>query len=192
MGLLALMLLHDARRLARVDARGDLILLADQDRARWNHEEIAEGVNLLERALRRRAIDRRPGRYQLQAAIAALHDEAVTPDATDWLQIEALYQELARVAPSPVIELNRAVAVAMAHGPEYGLARLDTLADSALLDSNHLFHAARADLLSRLGRLEEARASYQRATAVATTAAEQRFLKRRLDGLRPGRLSADS
>ena len=185
-GLLALMLLHDARRQTRVDDNGDLVLLAEQDRERWDRDEISEGITLVEQALRRSALMRGPGRYQLQAAIAALHDEAPSAEATDWPQIEALYRQLAGVAPSPVVELNRAVAVAMVHGPASGLAGLDALAVSGALDSNHLFHAARADLLTRLGRLDEARLSFQRAAAMASTAAEQRFLRRRLEALGRG------
>jgi RNA polymerase sigma-70 factor (ECF subfamily) len=185
-GLLALMLLHDARRQTRVDSNDDLVILADQDRDRWDRHEIAEGVTLVESALRRSATMSGPGRYQLQAAIAAVHDEAPSADATDWREIEALYRHLATVAPSPVVELNRAVAVAMAYGPQFGLARIDTLAASGSLDTNHLLHAARADLLSRLGRLDEARAAYLRAAALATTAPEQRFLQRRLDELESG------
>ncbi len=145
--------------------------------ARWPR------ASLLESALRRSALGPGPGRYQLQAAIAALHDEAPSAVATDWLQIEALYRELARVAPSPVVELNWAVAVAMAHGPEFGLAGLDVLAATGVLDGNHLLHAARADLLGRLGRLDEARTSYDRAASTATTTAEQRFLRGRLAAL---------
>jgi RNA polymerase sigma-70 factor (ECF subfamily) len=184
-GLLALMLLHDARRLARVDDAGDLVLLTDQDRTTWDHDEIREGVSLIELALRRSAGAAGPGRYQLQAAIAAVHDEATSAEATDWAQIEALYRTLARVATSPVVELNWAVAVAMAHGPDHGLARIDALVAGGALDGNHLLHAARADLLRRLGRFDEARISYQRAAATATTAAEQRFLQRRLEALDP-------
>jgi RNA polymerase sigma-70 factor (ECF subfamily) len=186
-GLLALMLLHDARRQTRVDGNGDLVLLGNQDRGRWDRQEITEGVSLIESALRRSAAMSGPGRYQLQAAIAAVHDEAPSSGATDWQEIEALYRHLARVAPSPVVELNRAVAVAMVRGPECGLALLDTLADSGSLDANHLLHAARADLLSRLGRLDEARTAYLRAAAMATTAPEQRFLQRRLDELNSAR-----
>jgi len=184
-GLLALMLLHDARRGARVDRNGDLVLLADQDRSVWDHGEISEGVSRLEQALRRSALSRGAGRYQIQAAIAAVHVEASSAEETDWRQIEALYQQLALVAPSPVVELNRAVAVAMARGPEHGLARLDALAASGVLEANHLLPAARADLLSRLGRRDEARASYWVAAGLATTAAEQRFLQRRLEELGP-------
>jgi RNA polymerase sigma-70 factor (ECF subfamily) len=182
-GLLALMLLHDARREARMDSHGDLVLLADQDRTRWNQEQIREGTALVERALRRSSATSGPGPYQLQAAIAALHDEADAAAATDWRQIEALYRELSRVTPSPVVELNRAVAEAMVHGADAGLARIDALAATELPDTNHLFHAARADLLVRVGRIGEARRSYERAAALATTAAEQRFLQRRLDDL---------
>ena len=184
-GLLALMLLHDARRPARVDGDGDLVVLTDQDRSLWDHGEIREGVSLIERALRRSAGMGGPGHYQLQAAIAAVHDEAPSADATDWRQIEALYRHLAQAAPSPVVELNWAVAVAMAYGPAAGLARLDTLAAQGSLDANHLLHAARADLFGRLGRIDEARGSYQRAAATATTAAERRFLQHRLDALGP-------
>jgi RNA polymerase sigma-70 factor (ECF subfamily) len=177
------MLLHDARRPARVDDEGDLVLLADQDRGRWAGDEIREGVALLEQALRRSAVGAGAGRYQLQAAIAAVHVEAPSDADTDWLEIEALYRRLAEVAPSPVVELNRAVAIAMAHGPEHGLSRIDALVASGALDGNHLLHAARAELLVRMGRLDEARASYERAAAMASTAAEQRFLQRRLDSL---------
>lgn len=183
MGLLALMLLHDARRSARVDALGDLVLLADQDRALWDHDEITEGVALLEQALRRSAVTGGPGQYQLQAAIAALHDEAESASATDWPQIDALYRHLAQVAPSPVVELNWAVAVAMARGPALGLARIDAIVASGALDANHLLYAARGDLLNRLGRVDDARASFRQAAAAATTAAEQRFLQRRIDEL---------
>ncbi len=184
-GLLALMLLQDARRDARVDDVGDLVLLADQDRTRWDGDQIAEGVAIVERALRSSAPMGGAGPYQLQAAIAAVHVEALEPDATDWRQIAGLYRELARVAPSPVVEMNRAVAVAMADGPQAGLDRLDVLAGTGILDGNHLFHAARADLLARLGRTDEARAGYQRASSMARTSAERRFLQRRVDTLPP-------
>jgi RNA polymerase sigma-70 factor (ECF subfamily) len=179
------MLLHDARRRTRVDDDGDLVLLADQDRSRWNHDEISEGVGLLEQALRRSAVGGGPGPYQLQAAIAALHDEAATDAGTDWVQIEVLYRHLARVAPSPVVELNWAVAVAMAYGPEHGLARIDAIVARGELGTNHLLFAARADLLVRLGRRDEARICYLQAAAAASTAAERRFLHRRLDELGP-------
>jgi RNA polymerase sigma-70 factor (ECF subfamily) len=173
-GLLALLLLHDARRRARVDARGSLVLLADQDRALWDREAIAEGVGLVEAALRRG----RPGPYQLQAAIAALHDEAPTAGETDWPQIAALYGELMRRSPTPVIELNRAVAVAMAEGPAEGLALIDEVA--AELDGYHPLHAARADLLRRLGRRDEARAAYARALELAAQQTERAFLEQQL------------
>ncbi len=178
-GLLALMLLHDARRDARVDGDGDLVLLGDQDRSRWHHAEIAEGVGLVERSLRRSGPGR-AGPYQLQAAIVAVHDEAPTAAQTDWHEIAALYGELARVAPSPVVELNRAVAIAMADGPGRGLALLERIGSRGPLDDNHLFHAARADLLVRLGRDGDAAAAYRRALALVTTTAERRFLERRL------------
>jgi RNA polymerase sigma-70 factor, ECF subfamily len=182
-GLLALMLLHDARRDTRVDEVGDLVLLAQQDRSRWDRAQIAEGVAMVERALRRSAATGGPGPYQLEAAIAALHDEAESSDTTDWRQIAALYGELARISPSPVVELNRGVAIAMADGAERGLERLDALAMLEVLDRNHLFHSARADLLARLGRNEEAIKAYRRALALVTTTAERRFLERRLRGL---------
>ncbi len=176
LGLLALMLLHDARRDARVGPDGALVLLDDQDRARWDHERIREGVALMERALRMRA----RGPYQLQAAIAALHDEAATPAATDWAQIAALYGELERRSPSPVVALNQAVAVAMAEGFEVGLARMDRIAATGVLDDYPYLHAARADLLRRLGRLDDARVAYERALGLTANAAERRFLRRRL------------
>jgi len=168
LGLLALMLLQDSRREARTGPDGELVLLEDQDRALWNRERIAEGLRVLERALGMR----NPGPYQLQAAIAALHTEP----ATDWGQIAALYAQLARHVPSPVIELNRAVAVAMAEGPEHGL---DLMRDLPL-GEYHLYHAARADLLRRLARLDEAAAAYRRALELAQTEPERRFLARRL------------
>jgi RNA polymerase sigma-70 factor (ECF subfamily) len=176
LGLTALMLLHDSRRAARVGPDGELLLLADQDRSRWDAAMIAEGTALLERALRRRA----PGPYQLQAAIAALHAQAADEAGTDWPQIAALYAELARRAPSPVVTMNRAVAVAMAEGPAAGLALLEPLARSGALDRSHLFHATRADFLRRLGRGDEAAAAYQRAIELAGTSTEQAFLRRRL------------
>jgi RNA polymerase sigma-70 factor, ECF subfamily len=175
-GLLALMLLHDARRAARVGPNGELILLADQDRNRWDHAQIAEGRMLLQRALRMG----RPGAYELQAAIAALHDEAETAVATDWPQIVELYDVLIRIESSPVVELNRAVAVAMADGPAAGLALVDALAESGELDGYHLFHSARADLLRRLNRWEPAAAAYRQARDLSTNAAERTFLDRRL------------
>jgi predicted RNA polymerase sigma factor len=172
----ALMLLHDSRRDARTDAAGELVLLEDQDRSRWDRAEIAEGSALVERALRRG----RPGPYQLQAAIAAVHAEAATPADTDWPQIVALYGELARRWPSPVVALNHAVAIAMVDGPERGLDLLDGVDG---LERYRLFHAARADLLRRLGRDAEAVAAYRRARELATNPAEQRFLDARLRAL---------
>ena len=176
LGLLALMLLHDARREARVGPVGELILLDDQDRARWDADRIREGAALVERALRMRA----PGPYQLQAAIAALHDHAATPDATDWPQIAALYAELERRSPTPVVALNHAVARAMADGIEIGLARIEEIAASGILDAYPYLHSSRADLLRRLGRTGEARAAYERALGLTANAAERRFLRRRL------------
>lgn len=178
-GLLALMLLHDARRDSRLDDAGNLILLTEQDRSRWNHPQIAEGAALVQQALRRSARTGGPGPYQLQAAIAAVHDEAATADDIDWFEIAALYAELVRVAPSPVVELNRAVAVAMARGPEVGLGLLDRLIGTSV-EQNHLFHAARADLLARVGRIDEAAGSYRAALALVATTAERRFLEERL------------
>ena len=176
LGLLALMLLHDARRGARVDPVGGLVLLEDQDRSAWDHERIAEGAALVERALRMR----HPGPYQVQAAIAALHDQATRPEETDWAEIASLYDALARMTPSPVVELNRAVAVAMVRGPAAGLAIVDRVADDGALADYHLLHAARADLLRRLGRRSEAAAAYRRARELAGNAAEQAFLDGRL------------
>jgi RNA polymerase sigma-70 factor (ECF subfamily) len=175
-GLLALMLLHDARREGRVDAAGDLVPLEDQDRTRWDGERIAEGTDLLESALRRR----QPGPYQVQAAIAARHATALDAGATDWAEIAGLYRELVRMVPSPVVELNRAVAVAMADGPAAGLALADALDDSGRLDGYHLLPATRADLLRRLGRTGEAATAYRGALALAPSEAERRYLARRL------------
>jgi RNA polymerase sigma-70 factor (ECF subfamily) len=176
LGLLALMLLHDARREARVGPSGELVLLADQDRSRWDHAKIAEGGSLVERALRMR----RPGTYQLQAAIAALHDEAQAPDDTDWRQIAAIYGTLAARSASPVVELNRAVAVAMAEGPATGLRLIDAIATRGELESYPYLHAARADLLRRLGWMDQAAAAYRRARELTENAAERSFLERRL------------
>ena len=169
LGLLALMLLHDARRDARVDADGELVLLDEQDHSRWDRRRIDEGRRVLDRALPLR----RPGPYQLQAAIASLHLEPVT----DWPQIAALYGRLSCVAPSPVVELNRAVAVALAEGPERGLELIDSIGG---LDGYRHLHSARADLLRRLGRGSEAAESYGRALELATQPAERAFLERRL------------
>jgi RNA polymerase sigma-70 factor (ECF subfamily) len=176
LGLLALMLLHDARRVTRVDRAGDLVLLERQDRARWDAGAIAEGTAVLDVALRRQ----QPGPYQLQAAIAACHATAPTADATDWTEIAALYGELARINPSPVVELNRAVAVAMADTPQAGLDLVDRLCESGALRGYYLLPATRADLLRRLGRNAEAANSYRDALDFATTDVERRFLASRL------------
>ena len=176
MGLLALMLLHESRRAARTSPAGDLVLLEDQDRSLWNREQIAEGTALVERALS----SRRFGPYTLQAAIAAVHAEAPSAAATDWAQIVGLYDVLAQVEPSPVVELNRAVAVAMRDGPAAGLALIDAILARGDLADYHLAHAARADLCRRLGRTAEARASYERALGLTQQEPERRFLERRL------------
>ena len=173
-GLLALMLLQHSRRHARVDEHGDLVLLEDQDRARWDQEMIDEGLALIDTAVE----IRRPGPYQVQAAIAALHARAPRPEDTDWPQIATLYRGLKAMWPSPVIELNRAVAVAMADGPDAGLALMDPLANE--LDRYHLFHAARADLLRRSGRTVEAEAAYRKALALVTNPVERRYLMQRV------------
>lgn len=175
-GLLALLLLHDARRAARTDAGGDLVLLEDQDRPRWDRDAIAEGQALVEGALR----SRRYGAYTLQAAIAAVHAEAPTSDATDWPQIVGLYDVLLRHDPSPVFALNRAVAVAMWLGPAEGLALVEQIRARGDLAQYHFLHAAHADLCRRLGHVDAARASYRRALDLATQAPERRFLARRL------------
>lgn len=175
-GLLALMLLHDSRRAARTADNGDLLLLDQQDRRRWNHAQIAEGAALVERALG----SRRAGPYSLQAAIAALHAQAPSPEATDWTQIVGLYDLRLQREPSPVIALNRAVAVAMRDGPEAGLALVDALLGAGELADYHFAHATRADLCRRLGRRDEARAAYQRALALTRQEAEQRFLRGRI------------
>jgi RNA polymerase sigma-70 factor (ECF subfamily) len=176
LGLLALMLFHDARRTTRVDAAGDLVRLEDQDRTRWDRPEIEEGTRVLEAALRRG----RAGPYELQAAIAACHATPTEAAATDWARIALLYGRLARLNPSPVIELNRAVAVAMADGPAHGLDLVAVLEASGTLRGYHLLPATRADLLQRLGRTEEAAASFREALDLAATDAERRFLARRL------------
>ena len=178
-GLLALMLLHESRRVARTSPERDLILLEDQDRSLWRREQIAEGTALVERALR----SRRFGSYTLQAAIAAVHAEAPDAAATDWAEIVGLYDALARVEPSPVVALNRAVAVAMRDGPAAGLALIDALLAHGELANYHLAHAARADLCRRLGRTAEARAAYERALALVQQEPERRFLARRLADL---------
>ncbi len=173
-GLLALMLLQDSRRETRVNADG-LVTLEEQDRSRWDRKEIEEGSNLVEASLRRRRV----GAYQLQAAIAAVHANAKSSEATDWAEIEALYRELMAVSPSPVVALNHAVAVAMNEGPEQGLALLEQLSGS--LAGYYLFHAAKADLLRRLGRNGEASIAYRDAIALATNEVELAYLKRRLE-----------
>ena len=178
-GLLALMLLHESRRAARMSASGELILLDEQDRSRWNRDQIAEGIRLVEQAL----AGRRAGPYAIQAAIAAVHAEASSAKATDWEEIVGLYDALLRAAPSPVIELNRAVALAMRDGPAAGLDVIDgILARGDLLDYR-LAHAARADLCRRLGRTADARASYERALELTRQEPERRFLERRLGEL---------
>jgi RNA polymerase sigma-70 factor (ECF subfamily) len=173
-GLLALMLLQHSRREARSGLHGELILLEDQDRARWDHAMIDEGLAALDRAIE----GRRPGPYQLQGAIAALHARAPRPEDTDWPQIAALYDGLAATSPSPVVELNRAVAIAMADGPERGLSLFAPLEDE--LDGYHLFHAARADLFRRLERNEEAAAAYRRALELVTNPQQRSYLEHRL------------
>lgn len=175
-GLLALMLLHDSRREARMNPAGDLVLLEEQDRSLWNGEQIEEGLRLVEQALRLRRI----GPYQLQAAIAALHSQAAKPEATDWKQIAALYRELSLLQPSPVVTLNHAVAVALSDGLEKGLAMIDSAGAPGQLESYHLYHAARADLLRRLNRPAEATQAYRRALALTGNAVEQRYLRKRL------------
>ena len=175
-GLLALMLLHDARRLARLDAAGDLVTLEDQDRSSWDRASIGEGVSVLEGALRRG----RPGPYQIQAAIAACHATAATAAGTDWAQIAGLYEQLARFLPTPVVELNHAVAVGMAFGPGKALPLVAALEASGQLAGYHLLPATRADLLRRLGRPSEAAVAYREALELASTDAERRFLARRL------------
>ena len=175
-GLLALTLLHDARREARTDAEGQIVTLEDQDRSRWSGAKIRAGVRMLDRALELRE----PGTYQIQAAIAALHAEAATPADTDWPQIVALYDGLFRITPSPVVALNRAVAVAMVQGPRSGLALLDEPALAEPLDAYHLYHSARADLLRRAGEGWAAAAAYQRALALTSNRGERLYLERRL------------
>jgi RNA polymerase sigma-70 factor (ECF subfamily) len=176
LGLLALMLLHDSRRAARTSPSGELILLNDQDRLLWNRDQISEGLAFVERALAARHV----GPYSIQAAIAAVHASAPNAAATDWSQIVALYDLLARAEPSPVVELNRAVAVAMRDGPSAGIALIDTILRRGDLSDYHLAHAARADFCRRLGLIAEARASYQRALSLTEQEPERRFLKRRL------------
>jgi len=176
MGLLALMLLQESRRAARASSSGEMILLEDQDRSLWNREQIREGMTLVERSL----VSRRFGPYTLQAAIAAVHAEASTAAATDWAQIVALYSALAKLAPSPVVELNRAVAVAMRDGSQAGLMLIDALLVRGDLVDYHLAHCARADLCRRLGKTSEARDSYEKALTLTTQGPERRFLENRL------------
>jgi RNA polymerase sigma-70 factor (ECF subfamily) len=175
-GLLALMLLHDSRRDARLDDAGDLVVLEEQDRTRWNQSYIAEAMPLVEAALRGE-----PGQFVLEAAISAEHCKAVRPGDTDWRRIIQLYNLLERLTGSPIVSLNRAVAVAMADGPQPALAVIDSLAESGDLDNYHLLHAARADLLRRMGSMTEAAKSYQRALELVTNESERRFLERRLN-----------
>ncbi len=179
LGLLALMLLQESRRAARTSPAGELILLADQDRSLWNQDQIAEGLALVEQALS----SRRFGPYTLQAAIAAVHAEAPNATATDWAQIVGLYDALARTVPSPVVELNRAVAVAMRDGPEAGLDLIDAILARGDLQDYHLAHSARAELCRRLNRTAEARAAYAHALSLARQHPERRFLERRLSEL---------
>src|SRR5437870_1181645 len=174
-GLLALMLLHDSRRDARVDEAGDLVVLEEQDRTRWNQEQIAEALPLVGESMRRE-----PGPYALQAAIAAEHCQAARAEETDWPQIARLYNLLERVQPSPIVSLNRAVAVAMVNGPQQGIELINDLADTGNLDDYHLLHAARADLLRRLGSTAEVAKSYDLALTLVTNESEKRFLERRL------------
>jgi RNA polymerase sigma-70 factor, ECF subfamily len=175
-GLLALMLLHESRRAARTTPEGELVLLEEQDRATWDRRQIAEGIALIERALS----SRRFGPYTLQAAIAAVHAEAATAAATSWAQIAALYDVLVRAEPTPVVELNRAVAIAMRDGPEAGLALVDAILARGDLAEYHLAHTARADLCRRLGRSAEAAISYRRALELTSQATERRFIEKRL------------
>jgi RNA polymerase sigma-70 factor (ECF subfamily) len=173
------MLLHDSRRDTRVDPQGRLVTLEDQDRSRWDRARIGEGLELVDRALRMGRI----GTYQLQAAIAALHSQALSPAKTDWRQIAALYQELLKIAPSPVVALNHAVAVAMSDGLEPGLAEMERVGESGGLEQYYLYHAARADILRRLGRKAEAASAYQEALQLATNKVEQDYLRHRLSQL---------
>jgi RNA polymerase sigma-70 factor (ECF subfamily) len=179
-GLLSLMLLQESRRAARTSPTGELILLDNQDRALWNREQIAEGVALVERALK----SHRFGAYTLQAAIAAVHAEAESPAATDWRQIVALYNQLVRIQPSPVVYLNRAVAIAMRDSPEAGLALIDTVLEHGDLANYSLAHSARADMYRRLGRTAEARSSYEKALALTRQQPERQFLEERIRQLK--------
>jgi RNA polymerase sigma-70 factor (ECF subfamily) len=176
---LALMLLNDSRRDARLDAAGDLVPLDKQDRARWHKPQIEEGIALVDAIF----AERRLGAYSIQAAIAAEHSRSATPEVTDWARIVVFYDLLLRLEPSPIVELNRAVAVAMAQGPDAGLTIVDGLVAEERLAEFHLLHATRADLLRRAGRTEEARSAYTVAIALSRQEAERRFLLRRLDEL---------
>jgi RNA polymerase sigma-70 factor (ECF subfamily) len=179
-GLLSLMLLQESRRAARTSPAGELILLENQDRALWNREQIAEGVALVEKALK----SRRFGPYTLQAAIAAVHAEAESAAATDWRQIVALYNQLVRIQPSPVVHLNRAVAIAMRDGPEAGLAHIEAVLEHGGLANYYLAHSAHADMYRRLGRTDEARAAYEKALALTQQGPERQFLERRIRELK--------
>ena len=181
-GLLALMLLQDSRRSARVGPDGELVILEDQDRTLWDRRQILEGTSLVEQGLRKR----RPGPYQIQAAIAALHGEAHLADETDWPQIAALYSTLAELNPSPIVQLNRSVAVAMARGIEHGLTMMDRLGETGELRDYHLYHAARADLLRRLGRADESAEAYRRALGLVGNQSERCYLYRRLTEVTAG------
>jgi RNA polymerase sigma-70 factor, ECF subfamily len=176
LGLLALMLLHDSRRDARMNKQGKLVTLEDQDRSLWDQERIREGVTLLKQALHMR----QAGPYQLQAAISAIHAEAATPQETDWHEIAAIYQQLLRLMPTPVVELNHAVAVAMSEGLERGLAEIDQVGACGRLEDYHLFHAARADILRRLGRRAESAEAYTAALRLVTNQVEKDYLRDRL------------
>jgi RNA polymerase sigma-70 factor (ECF subfamily) len=179
-GLLALMLLQDSRRDARVSDEGELVTLDEQDRSRWDAREIEEGVRLVQTALRMQRV----GSYQLQAAIAAVHAEAKTADETDWRQIVALYEEIMRITASPIVALNHAAAVAMAHGVERGLRMIEAANADGTLENYYLFHASRADLLRRLRRFEDATTAYETALTLSTNRVEQNYIRRRLDEIK--------
>jgi RNA polymerase sigma-70 factor (ECF subfamily) len=179
LGLVALMLLHDSRRAARLDEAGDLVVLEEQDRSRWDQRQISDALPLVEQAFRSG-----PGPFAVQAAIAAVHCRATRAENTDWPQIVRLYNFLERMQPTPVVTLNRAVAVAMAEGPRHGLDIIEELARNGALDDYHLLHAARADLLRRLGSTDEAAESYSRALELVSNESERRYLERRLREVR--------
>jgi len=187
-GLLSLMLLQESRHVARASPAGELILLEHQDRSLWNREQIAEGVALLEKALK----SRRFGSYTLQAAIAAVHAEAESAAVTDWRQIVALYNRLVRIQPSPIVELNRAVAIAMRDGPEVGLGLIDAVLAHGELADYYLAHSARADMCRRLGRTAEARSSYERALALTQQEPERQFLQERIRQLNQKNASSEA